>query len=91
MTQTAGCDEYRKVTFDGRKLWLRRNAEEFGHGALALADHVDEATGRLDSSRCFKSDTFAHAFFKTGAIMRYGIRIGRTADIIDGWPAEEEA
>jgi hypothetical protein len=52
---------------------------------------VDEATERLDPSRCFKSDAFAHAFFTTGAIMRYGTRIGSTADIIDGWPVEEEA
>jgi hypothetical protein len=91
MTQTAVRGSWRKVTFDGRKLWLARNAEEFGHSALAPVDHVDEATERLDPSRCFKSDAFAHAFFNTGAIMRYGTRIGSTADIIDGWPAEEEA
>jgi hypothetical protein len=91
MTRTAVRGGWRKVTFDGRKLWLARNAEEFGHSALAPVDHVDEATERLDPSRCFKSDAFAHAFFNTGAIMRYGTRIGSTADIIDGWPVEEEA
>lgn len=91
MTEGPGETGWRKVTFDGRKLWLARNAEAVGHSALALHDHVDGATGQLDPRHCFKGDSYGHAFFTAGVIMRYGACIGRTADIMDGWPVGEES
>lgn len=65
-----------KVRFNGVDLiWLK---DEFGEGALAYPDHVDD-TGNIAFQHVM-SDSYAHVF-SDGTIRRYGQTVGTVKDL----------
>lgn len=66
------------VEFADQRLWVEAEVlAGRGDGPLAPYDHITD--GKLDYSRCFKSETFGHVY--AGTISRFGKTIGTVADL----------